>query len=98
MTTGTPGEKADTRPQSESATAPDTALPSDEHELRQEIEQTREQLAQTVEHLAEKADVKAAARAKAAHATQRMKRPMPMAAVAAMLIAGYLAMRRWAKR
>jgi cell division septum initiation protein DivIVA len=111
-------------------------VPGDEHELRQEIEQTRTALAQTVDQLAAKADVKAAARAKAGQARQRVKsqtarirakaeakagpvwqqapervrrslargastaqrRPMPMAAVAATLIAGYLAMRWWAKR
>jgi hypothetical protein len=74
-------------------------VPDDEHELRHEIEETRDQLAQSVEQLAAKADVKAAARAKVALATHRMKqRPMPTAAVVATLLAGYLAMRRWARR
>jgi hypothetical protein len=41
--------------------------------LKQEIERTREQLGETVEALAAKADVKAQARAKAAHVTGRLR-------------------------
>jgi hypothetical protein len=132
MTTEMPGELASAKVHGGSATAPERALPGDEHELRQEIEQTRDQLAHTVEQLAAKADIKAAARAKVALATHRMKsetariraqagavwqqaprrvrhglargastaqqRPMPTAAVVATLLAGYLAIRRWARR
>jgi cobalamin biosynthesis Mg chelatase CobN len=54
-------------------TGPGGAAPDDEHELRQEIEQTREQLGETVEQLAAKTDVKSQARAKAAAVTGRVK-------------------------
>jgi Protein of unknown function (DUF3618) len=47
--------------------------PVDEHELRQEIEQTREQLGETVEQLAAKTDVKGQARAKIAGLAGRVK-------------------------
>ena len=47
--------------------------PVDEHELRQEIEQTREQLGETVEQLAAKTDVKSQARAKVAGLAGRVK-------------------------
>jgi cobalamin biosynthesis Mg chelatase CobN len=49
------------------------AVPGDEQELREEIEQTRELLGETVEQLAAKTDVKARARAKAADLTGRVK-------------------------
>jgi alanyl-tRNA synthetase len=49
------------------------ALPEDEQELREEIEQTRQQLGQTVEQLAAKADAKGRAQAKAAQLTGRVK-------------------------
>jgi hypothetical protein len=51
----------------------ESAVPDDERELRQEIEQTREQLGETVEQLAAKADVKGRMRAKAAQLTGQAK-------------------------
>lgn len=49
------------------------AVPADEQELREDIEQTRERLGETVERLAAKADIKSQARAKAAELAGRMK-------------------------
>jgi polyhydroxyalkanoate synthesis regulator phasin len=54
-------------------TAPGGTAPGDEHELRQEIEQTREQLGETVEQLVAKTDVTGRARAKAAELADRVK-------------------------
>jgi len=54
-------------------TARGGTAPGDEHELRQEIEQTREQLGETVEQLVAKADVTGRARAKAAGLAGRVK-------------------------
>jgi len=52
---------------------PGGAVPEDEQQLLQEIEQTREQLGETVEQLVAKADVKGQARAKARELARRVK-------------------------
>ena len=59
------------------------AVPDDERELRQQIEQTREQLGETVEQLAAKADVKGRMRAKAAQLTGQAKSTAAQARVQA---------------
>jgi hypothetical protein len=62
-----------TEPSAEAGAGPDNAVPENEQELRQEIEQTRERLGDTVQQLVAKTDVKARARAKAAGVTGRVK-------------------------
>lgn len=73
MTSSGPAEKATTKPHGEPEAQPGGAVPGDEQELRQQIEQTREQLGETVEQLAAKTDVTGRARAKAAQVTGRVK-------------------------
>lgn len=73
MTASGPEGKAMRGPHTEPAAAPAGAVPGDEQELRQEIEQTRERLGLTVEQLVAKTDLKARAQAKAAGMTARVK-------------------------
>ena len=48
-------------------------VPEDPEQLRQDIERTREQLGETVEALVAKTDVKAQARERVSHLTERLK-------------------------
>jgi hypothetical protein len=86
----------------------------EEDQVRQEIEHDREKLGATVAALAAKADIPARAHARAAELTGRAKtvaqrtaargagvarqQPVPLAAAAIALIAGYLAVHWWRAR
>lgn len=73
MTSKRAGKPAAGKQPAQPQPPPGGAVPGDEQELREEIEQTREQLGETVEQLAAKTDVKPRARAKAADLTGRVK-------------------------
>lgn len=102
---------AGSREGQDNVAATSDAVPEDEQQLKQEIEQTREELGHTVAALAAKADVKARARAKAAALAARVKgsglsdagqaarqRMVPLAGAGVALIVGLIAVRRWRKR
>ena len=71
MTTSGQGSASPAEPPAEAG--PESTVPENEQELRQEIEQTRERLGDTVEQLVAKTDIKGRAQAKVAGLAGRVK-------------------------
>ncbi|HUA03612.1 MAG TPA: DUF3618 domain-containing protein [Solirubrobacteraceae bacterium] len=67
--------------------------PKDPEQIRAEIEATRQELGDTVEALAAKADVKKHARERVERTKASLPNPVVLGAVAAVVLAGFVAWR-----